>query len=158
MVALIDLCLCCWMCHQLDDWVLCRIYKKKSMGRSMETREDYPIAQINNMTTPKDDDSNEIEQEEVMKFPRTCSLTNLLEMDYLGPISNMLSDESYNSTFDFQINTAHIGGIDPTLLMPTTTNNPYAADSSKYHVKQQQNGAVNNNPTIFVNPIFDRRE
>ncbi|KAL9325154.1 hypothetical protein ACSQ67_005799 [Phaseolus vulgaris] len=91
---------------RLDDWVLCRIYKKKNVGKSLEAKEDYPIAQIN-LTPP-----NNGTEHEVVKFPRTSSLTHLLDMDYLGPISHILSDASYTSTFDFQLNTVN-GGIDP---------------------------------------------
>lgn len=120
---------------RLDDWVLCRIYKKKNITKSLETNEDYPTNQIN-MTQTNDDN-----EQELVKFPRTCSLTNLLDMDYMGPISQILSDGSYNSTFEFQINTAHGGTID--------TNNTYAADLEKYNVKQNSS---------FGNQVFDQRE
>jgi len=76
------------------------------VGKSLEAKEDYPIAQIN-LTPP-----NNGTEHEVVKFPRTSSLTHLLDMDYLGPISHILSDASYTSTFDFQLNTVN-GGIDP---------------------------------------------
>ncbi|XP_027359963.1 NAC domain-containing protein 2-like [Abrus precatorius] len=134
---------------RLDDWVLCRIYKKKNMGKSLEAKEDYPTTQMN-LTVPNGD-----ENEHEVKFPRTCSLTHLLDMDYLGPISQILYDGSYNSTFDFQINTAN-GGMDPFVKpqpMIEMPNNPYAADSGKYQVKQ--NTAIN--PTIFVNHVYDQR-
>ncbi|KAK7348761.1 hypothetical protein VNO80_23421 [Phaseolus coccineus] len=133
---------------RLDDWVLCRIYKKKNMGKSLEAKEDYPIAQIN-LTPP-----NNGTEHEVVKFPRTSSLTHLLDMDYLGPISHILSDASYTSTFDFQLNTVN-GGIDP-FIKPQPLeipNNLYAADSGKYQVKQ--NSTIN--PTIFVNHVYDQR-
>jgi len=140
--------LCTWICHQLDDWVLCRIYKKKNMGKSLEAKEDYPMAQIN-LTPP-----NSGTEQEVVKFPRTSSLTHLLDMDYLGPISHILSDASYTSTFDFQLNTAN-SGIDP-FIKPQPLeipNNLYAADSGKYQVRQ--NSTIN--PTIFVNHVYDQR-
>lgn len=142
---LFDLALYLDICHQLDDWVLCRIYKKKNIGKSMEAKEDYPIAQIN--LTPANNNS----EQELVKFPRTSSLTHLLEMDYLGPISHILSDATYNSTFDFQINTAN-GGIDP-FVKPQLVEIPYATDSGKYQVKQ--NSTIN--PTIFVNQVYDQR-
>ncbi|CAJ1932024.1 unnamed protein product [Sphenostylis stenocarpa] len=134
---------------RLDDWVLCRIYKKKNMGKSLEAKEDYPIAQIN-LTPP-----NNGTEQEVVKFPRTSSLTHLLDMDYLGPISHILSDASYNSTFDFQLNTAN-GGMDPFVKqqpLEIPNNLYYAADSGKYQVKQ--NSTIN--PTIFVNQLYDQR-
>lgn len=111
----------------------------------MEAKEEYPIAQIN--LTPANNDS----EQEMVKFPRTSSLTHLLEMDYLGPISHILSDATYNSTFDFQINTAN-GGIDP-FVKPQPVEIPYAADSGKYQVKQ--NSTIN--PTIFVNQVYYQR-
>jgi len=83
--------------------------------------------------------TNDLNEQELVKFPRTCSLTNLLDMDYMGPISQILSDGSYNSTFEFQINTAHGGTIDPT----------YAAGLEKYNVKQNSS---------FGNQVFDQRE
>ncbi|XP_061366339.1 NAC domain-containing protein 2-like [Gastrolobium bilobum] len=131
---------------RLDDWVLCRIYKKKNNGKSLEVKEEYTTAQIN--LTPANDDS----EQEIMKFPRTCSLTQLLDMDYLGPISQILSDGSYNSTFDFQINAANVG-MDPFARPPQLLEmtNPYAADSGKYQVKQNSNI----NQTIFMNQVYD---
>ncbi|CAK8536687.1 unnamed protein product [Lathyrus sativus] len=111
---------------RLDDWVLCRIYKKKNNTKSLETNHDYSSNQ-NNMTQRKDDN-----EQELVKFPRTCSLTNLLEMDYMGPISQILSDGSYNSTFEYQINTANDG----IMVEMDTTNNPYGADSGKYRGNQ----------------------
>lgn len=142
--ALNDLCPCVWMCHQLDDWVLCRIYKKKNMGKSLEQKEEYPTINI----TAANDDS----EQEMMKFPRTSSLAHLLDMDYLGPMSHILYDGSYNSTFDFQINTANVG-IDPFVKpQPVEIPNPYAADSGKYQVKQNSNI----NQTLFVNQLYDQ--
>lgn len=140
------------MCHQLDDWVLCRIYKKKNTTKSFDTREEYPTNQIN--VSPRNDDDSE---QELMKFSRTCSLTNLLDMDYLGPISQILSDGSYNSTFEYQINTAH-GGIivDPFVKsqMVEMATNSYAADSEKNNVKQNSSF----NSTLFGNQVYDHRE
>ncbi|KAL2349221.1 hypothetical protein Fmac_003221 [Flemingia macrophylla] len=136
---------------RLDDWVLCRIYKKKNMGKPLEAKEDYPIAQINLKPA-----NNDREQHEVVTFPRTSSLTHLLEMDYMGPISHILSDGSFNSTFDFQINNTVNGGIDPfvkPLLVEMPNNDPYAADSGKYQVKQSSTL----NPTIFMNHAYDHR-
>lgn len=103
---------------RLDDWVLCRIYKKKNTAKSMDLlkeeiimeEDQYPSLEMNNIT---EENNNKMpylvsEQQQMVKFPRTCSLTRLLEIDsYLAPISHLLSDASYNSTFDYQINTAH---------------------------------------------------
>nr|AFK38271.1 unknown [Lotus japonicus] len=133
---------------RLDDWVLCRIYKKKATANSLEVKEEeYP-------TTPIDlkRANEECEQKIDLKFPRTNSLANLLDVDYLGSISHILSDGSYNSTFDFQLNSAH-GGTDPLQLMEMPTNSSYAADSGKLQVKR--NNTIN--PTIFVKQDYDHR-
>ncbi|CAL0315203.1 unnamed protein product [Lupinus luteus] len=116
---------------RLDDWVLCRIYKKKNVGKSLEQKEEYPILQIN-LTG----ESNHDTEQEMLKFPRTNSLANLLDMDYLGPMSQILYDGSYNSTFDYQINTANVGldhFVKPQLVEFT---NPCEGDSGKYQVKE----------------------
>ncbi|KAK7251902.1 hypothetical protein RIF29_35505 [Crotalaria pallida] len=116
---------------RLDDWVLYRIYKKKHMAKALEPKEEqYPNVQIN-LSPP----NNEAEQE-MMKLPRTCSLTYLLDMNYLGPISQILNDGSYNSSLDFQINTPNLG-LDPfTRPQLGEMTNHYATDSGKYQVKQ----------------------
>ncbi|KAK7274863.1 hypothetical protein RIF29_15963 [Crotalaria pallida] len=134
---------------RLDDWVLCRIYKKKNMGKSLEEKEEYPTVQIN-LTGANDDN-----EQEMMKFPRTNSLTNLLDMDYLGPMSQILYDGSYNSTFDYQINTANVG-IDPFVKHQLSEYpNLYAADSGKYQLKQ--NGNSNHYyQSLFVNQLYDQ--
>ncbi|XP_020223456.1 NAC transcription factor 29 [Cajanus cajan] len=114
---------------RLDDWVLCRIYKKKHMGKTLEHKEVHPTVQITNLTAANSD-----EQKMMMNLPRTWSLTYLLDMNYLGPI---LSDGSYCSTFDFQINNANFG-IDPSVKsQPVEMTNNYVADSGKYQVMKQ---------------------
>ncbi|OIW04777.1 hypothetical protein TanjilG_08660 [Lupinus angustifolius] len=132
---------------RLDDWVLCRIYKKKNMGKSLEQKEEYPIVQIN-LTGENDHDT----KQEMLKFPRTNSLANLLDMDYLGPISQILYDGSYNSTFDYQINTANVGVdhfVKPQMVEFT---NSYEGDSGKYQVKENST----TNPYQFVNQLYDQ--
>ncbi|KAJ1405820.1 NAC domain [Sesbania bispinosa] len=127
---------------RLDDWVLCRIYKKKNMGKALEQKEEYPTLQISDFTAANNDG-----EEEKMNLPRTCSLTYLLDMNYLGPI---LSDGSYCSPFDFQINTANIG-IDP-FVKPDPVEemtNHYAPDSGRYQLKQS---STINQPT-FVKQV-----
>lgn len=137
---------CDWICHQLDDWVLCRIYKKKHTVKALEQKEEYPRVQIN-LAAP----NNDGEKEMIMNLPRTCSLTYLLDMSYFGPISQLLSDGSYNTTFDFQSGTDTIG-IDP-FVKPQLVEmtNHYAEDSGKYQVKQ---GSTINQP-VFVKQVHD---
>lgn len=131
------------MCHQLDDWVLCRIYKKKSMVKALEHKEAHPEVQIANLAPANHD----VEQK-MMNLPRTWSLTYLLDMNYLGPI---LSDGSYCPTLDFQINNANIE-FDPFVKsQPVEMNYNYEADSGKYQVKQS---STIDQP-IYVKQMYD---
>ncbi|KAK7362370.1 hypothetical protein VNO77_04481 [Canavalia gladiata] len=130
---------------RLDDWVLCRIYKKKQMGKTLGPKEEYSnsTVQITNLTA-----SNNDGEQKMMNLPRTCSLTYLLDMNYFGP---SLSDASYTSTFDFQINTANIE-IDPSVKsQPLEMTNHYVADSGKFQVKQS---STIDQP-IFVKQVYD---
>ncbi|CAL0310983.1 unnamed protein product [Lupinus luteus] len=96
------------------------------MAKAFEPKEEYPSVHIN-ISAPK----NEGEQD-MLKLPRTCSLTYLLDMNYLGPISQMFSDGSYNPTFDFQLNSANVG-TDPFVKpeLGEMTNN-YLSGSGLY--------------------------
>lgn len=88
------------MIFQLDDWVLCRIYKKKNLERAIEmmkVEEDTQEPQIMSVTNPIHEvvASN---GQQTLKLPRTCSLSHLLEMDYFGSISQLFDDNnSYNT-------------------------------------------------------------
>ncbi|GAB2297183.1 hypothetical protein Dimus_031296 [Dionaea muscipula] len=119
---------------RLDDWVLCRIYKKRHVGMRIpdqlkEEEEKYsqddhespppPMAAMMITTTStgvevgvastssctsQDDHHHQQQQQQVLKFPRTVSLAHLLDMDYLGPIAHLLND---SNPFDFH------GGFEP---------------------------------------------
>uniref|UniRef100_A0A803L1T3 NAC domain-containing protein n=1 Tax=Chenopodium quinoa TaxID=63459 RepID=A0A803L1T3_CHEQI len=90
---------------RLDDWVLCRIYKKRYVARAEERAEDSsssPQGQISMVERGASDVSSNQNEPEI-KFPRTQSLSYLLDLDYLGPIAHLLNDNtSYNSSFDIQ--------------------------------------------------------
>ncbi|KAL8161480.1 hypothetical protein V2J09_012969 [Rumex salicifolius] len=129
---------------RLDDWVLCRIYKKRQAAgaRAMEEHnkevaefqanqqhliKNEPGLMIGNYHNPQQQQQG---QQQMLKFPRTSSLTNLLEMDYLGPITHLLNDANnpYNySPFEFQPNT-----------VPGTDSNPLSQSSSGLVNQQQQ--------------------
>ncbi|KAI3452860.1 hypothetical protein Pfo_009523 [Paulownia fortunei] len=79
---------------RLDDWVLCRIYKKKNPGRTPEQRVEDSYAQIVTAT-----DAGE---PQAYKFPRTCSLTHLWEFDYMASISQLLDENAYSVPFNNQ--------------------------------------------------------
>ncbi|KAK2969033.1 hypothetical protein RJ640_007898 [Escallonia rubra] len=89
---------------RLDDWVLCRIYKKKSTGRALEAKTENFQAQASNSN---DDDG--ASDPRTMKFPRTFSISNLWELECLGSISQLLGDTSYNSTYGNQNATTNPG-------------------------------------------------
>lgn len=127
---------------RLDDWVLCRIYKKKSMGRTEEQRVEDSCVQ----TEPN---NAALTDSQVLKFPRTCSLSHLWELDYLGTLPQLLSDTPYNSIFDNNQNSMGIsengpaGGIQKFQLGEA----PYQyMDSVKFE--------ANHNQPIFVQPMF----
>nr|AJF38903.1 NAC transcription factor [Diospyros kaki] len=76
---------------RLDDWVLCRIYKKKSLVRTVEkTAEEDSSAQMVA--------SNGASDSQTSRIPTTCSLSQLWELDGLASLPQLLSDNiSYNS-------------------------------------------------------------
>ncbi|GMH01744.1 hypothetical protein Nepgr_003583 [Nepenthes gracilis] len=92
---------------RLDDWVLCRIYKKRHVGSSSEQKEEEQEedSQVREATTTNaNNDASIHNQQQALEFPRTFSLAHLLEMDYLGPISHLLDDNNnpFHSAFEFQ--------------------------------------------------------
>lgn len=99
---------------RLDDWVLCRIYKKRNVAKVVEPKvEEYllsPPQIVDYETNVYNNNNNGGEQQkeqeqERLKFPRTFSLATLLDMDYLGPISNMLNDNNpFGPAHDFLSN------------------------------------------------------
>jgi hypothetical protein len=122
---------------RLDDWVLCRIYKKKHMGKTLQQKEDYSTLQFNDSTIANNDGEQEMMN---MNLTRTCSLTYLLDMNHFGPI---LSD---GSTFDFQIHNSNIG-IDPFVKpQPVQMTNYYEPDS---------HSSITTNQPIFVKQMHN---
>lgn len=85
---------CFFYVNQLDDWVLCRIYKKKNPTRQPEVKIEDSFTQV-----PTAADFTE---QQTHKFPRTCSLTHLWEFDYMSSISQLLDENAYNVSFNNQ--------------------------------------------------------
>jgi hypothetical protein len=83
---------------RLDEWVLCRIYKKRQVvGRELDLKVEQESSSYDHQEDVK---MTRGDDEEKGQMARSCSLTHLLDMDnYLGPISHLLSE---NSPFDFQ--------------------------------------------------------
>ncbi|KAK4430014.1 NAC domain-containing protein 1 [Sesamum alatum] len=131
---------------RLDDWVLCRIYKKKNLGRSSDQQrvhhdENQSLRQI----VPNH--ANHNEPQVAYKFPRTCSLTHLWEFEYMGSISQLLSDNSNNAQETLASN-----------------NGNFSQAGEKWQVQQQQPcteammmkfDQVNYNKPVFENPVFE---
>lgn len=111
----------------------------------MEEKEEYPTAQVSNTRAT----SYEMSEQEMMKLPRAFSLAHLMDMDYLGPISQIFSDGSDNSTFDIQNNTSN-SEIDP-FVKPQMVEMPdqYAEDPGNFQMMKQSSN-INNQP-MFVN-------
>uniref|UniRef100_A0A1J3F551 NAC transcription factor 29 n=3 Tax=Noccaea caerulescens TaxID=107243 RepID=A0A1J3F551_NOCCA len=82
---------------RLDEWVLCRIYKKRGAAKLLDEKEGFmDEVQIDetSIVTNEAERINEDQEMRMMtstKLPRTCSLAHLLEMDYMGPISHILT-------------------------------------------------------------------
>ncbi|GMI75338.1 NAC-LIKE, ACTIVATED BY AP3/PI, Arabidopsis NAC domain containing protein 29, NAC-like [Hibiscus trionum] len=77
---------------RLDDWVLCRIYKKKNSGGGGRVLEQ------------KGEESNtQTDSQQMLKFPRTSSVSHLLELDYMGPVSQLFGENTYeyNTSFEY---------------------------------------------------------
>lgn len=106
---------------RLDDWVLCRIYKKRHVVRAEEISDSS--SPINEAQLAMGKTENEVasgidhHQDQKLKFPRTHSLTYLLDLDYLGPIAHLLNDDtsSFSSSIEFQMNTGNNVRFDPNL-------------------------------------------
>ncbi|XP_057751986.1 NAC domain-containing protein 2-like [Arachis stenosperma] len=130
---------------RLDDCVLCRIYKKKHAAKALDQGQEYPTTvQINLNASTNNDDQKELMM--MKNLPRTCSLTYLLDMNYFGPISQLLSDGSYNNSSTFEIfqhsnSVDNIGIVDPLVKtqMVEMDNSYYAQDSGKSQVMKQGN-------------------
>lgn len=106
---------------RLDDWVLCRIYRKRHAGGRTSTMMmmDDELDQDNKMkpSPPPQQVAADVSlqpqnqghpmmmsgggggDDESNKFPRTFSLAHLLELDHynLGPISNILINDHVNN-------------------------------------------------------------
>ncbi|KAJ4961514.1 hypothetical protein NE237_021424 [Protea cynaroides] len=136
---------------RLDEWVLCRIYKKKQMGRDVEQKEDQDL-QLIDKTTQTNSSSVAINGEEpALVLPRTFSLTHLLDVDYLS-LSQLLTDNPVlGTTAEFQTAGNNNAGNAEKLLQPY--NMAYHFGNSKQLIQGNQNTVFNYQP-IHVNPVF----
>ncbi|KAJ6768336.1 putative proteinC TRANSCRIPTION FACTOR 56 [Salix koriyanagi] len=130
---------------RLDDWVLCRIYKKRHTVRQLEEKTENTVDAHMDVTP-----ANDASELQMMKFERTCSLSHLLELEYLGSISELLSGDTYNSNLDFQnlMNNARTDQVEKIQLGQMS---PQHTDRGKFQGNQQ--GSTLNQP-LFVNPTM----
>lgn len=135
---------------QLDDWVLCRIYKKKNPTRASEEPKSDNF-QTKTLTAGGNDDV------QMMEFPRTSSISHLWELEYLGSISQLLNDSSYNNSSSYDNNQNTVSS-NAGLMAPARNINlgeishPRAPDSMKFQVNNQSSIL---NQTVFVNSMFE---
>ncbi|KAL5553751.1 hypothetical protein UlMin_041152 [Ulmus minor] len=131
---------------RLDDWVLCRIYKKKQMSKPYEQKVEDSSPEIDIKEA-----NVEVKEEQMLNFPRTYSIAHLMDMEYLGPISQLLSDNSYNPNPDFFNNFPNSGsGYDHKLFDEMPNQN-----SGKPQVNQSSSSSSTFNQPIFLNPMYD---
>ncbi|OIT33342.1 PREDICTED: NAC transcription factor 29-like [Nicotiana attenuata] len=135
---------------RLDDWVLCRIYKKKNMGKTMEmmkAEEEESEAQIEITNNDIEVVGATTNGPQTNKLPRNCSLSHLLELDYFGSIPQLLGDNSYHTSFD----------NDQSYTMNNVnTNVVHQMEKSQLGEVSHQHNSQNNNYNIFFNqqPVF----
>jgi hypothetical protein len=86
----------------------------------------------------------------MMKFPRTCSLSHLLELEYLGSISQLLSGDTYNSNLDLQ-NLMSNAGTDHVEKIQLGQMSLQHTDRGKFQGNLQ--GSTLNQP-LFMNPTM----
>ncbi|XP_057482712.1 NAC domain-containing protein 1-like [Actinidia eriantha] len=131
---------------RLDDWVLCRIYKKKStIGRVLDPKVEDLGAQI--VTTNDSSDS------QMLQIPRICSLSHLWKLDCLGSLPQLLNENSYHLKFDYQTTMGNAGNFSGGIEnFKFGDQFPYQyMDSVKFEASHSSNAV---NQPIFVNPAF----
>ncbi|KAK2636174.1 hypothetical protein Ddye_030966 [Dipteronia dyeriana] len=142
---------------RLDDWVLCRIYKKRQAVKVMDQKvEEETVFQIGKTENITDASEQQQQQQQMMKFPRTFSLTHLMEMDYLGPISQLLNDNNnnFNLTHDFNnIMGNNNAGPDHYADKLQLGEMPYQYNTDYVKFQVNQSGILNQQQ-VFLNPIM----
>lgn len=110
---------------RLDDWVLCRIYKRK-LSKVLESHK-----LVEEMPQPH--------SHEQLKFPWTSSLSHLSEMDIMAPISHFLNDNAgATQTFEFQ----NVNSLPPNY------------HSENFRQLNQDSEFINHPAVSYANPIL----
>jgi len=132
---------------RLDDWVLCRIYKKRHVNKAyLDPKLEDSSPQMDHFTA-----ANDVKEEQGVTFPRTFSVSSFLDMDYLGPISQLLND---NPTYDFQNMLATNAGLNGQTFQFGDQIPYQSADSAKFQVMNHQSSSSTFNQPLFVNPAY----
>lgn len=108
---------------RLDDWVLCRIYKKKNLGKNLDVIKAEEDHQTGLMAADHDDDDHNCENGSSVQqhqFPRTCSLSHLWELEYMAGSISQIFGENYS--FNNQVVFDH-HHLQNTMTMNANSNN-----------------------------------
>ncbi|XP_043723385.1 NAC transcription factor 29-like [Telopea speciosissima] len=128
---------------RLDDWVLCRIYKKRHLNRVEEQKEEDHQEQATHENTTTT--THEMNSE---GLARTFSLAQLMDVDYLS-LSQLLSENNpllcSSTTSEFQINTGNNNGNEM----------GYHFGNSTRLIQGNQNISLFNQAIQHVNPVFE---
>lgn len=130
---------------RLDDWVLCRIYKKRQTAGSRsvldaKVDEDQScVDQLGKTGGSVEHAHASDEQKMMVKFPRPCSLTHLMELEFFAPISQLLNDNSYNFNYDFQ---------------NSINNNATSDDQFQNKLQLGDTHQVNHSDSLNQQPLF----
>ncbi|XP_073053793.1 NAC domain-containing protein 1-like [Primulina eburnea] len=120
---------------RLDAWVLCRIYKKKNLGKPDDQRvENTLITQIPSTNDPQPQ----------KLFPRNFSLTDhLWQFDYMH-------ENSYNLPFNVQEPTSNINNgnvrLDVEKTQTTQVQHPYTSSELNFQGSQHP---------VFLNQMYE---
>ncbi|KAM3304246.1 NAC domain-containing protein 1 [Capsicum chacoense] len=138
---------------RLDDWVLCRIYKKKNLGKTMEMMKvegEKDVVESHHQIVSTTNNSIEvIGGPQTMKLPRICSLSHLLELDYFGSIPQLLGD---NNSYDHDDQIYTMNNI-----VNNTNMEKFQLGDQVSSQQQNANNITSNNCNIYFNyqqPLF----
>ncbi|XP_061975159.1 NAC domain-containing protein 2-like [Populus nigra] len=127
--------------------VLCRIYRKRHAIRHLEEKTENPVHAHLDVTP-----DNDAREQQMMKISGTCSLSHLLEMEYLGSISQLLSGDAYNSDFDSQ-NLTSDALTDHVIKIQLGEMSPEHTDNGNFQGNQRGSTSLINQPLV-VNPMM----
>lgn len=133
---------------RLDDWVLCRIYKKKNLGKTIEMMKvEEEEEDVKAHQTVITNNTIEVGGPQTMKLPRISSLSHLLDLDYFGSIPQLLRDNLYDDQSNYIMNN----------VSNTNHGEKFQLGDQLSSQQQNTNNITSNNCNIFFNyqqPLF----